>query len=40
MAIRAYLSMISLNISGLNASIKRQRVVDQTKKKEPEKNLL
>ena len=33
MSISAYLSIITLNISGLNASIERQRVVDRTEKK-------
>lgn len=40
MAIRAYLSIITLNISGLNASIKRQRVVDWTEKKNLKKTSL
>ena len=33
MAISTYLSIITLNVNGLNASIKRQRVVDYNLKK-------
>ena len=35
MAISTYLSVITLNVNGLNASIKRHRVVDWIKKQEP-----
>ena len=35
MAINTYSSIITLNVNGLNASIKRHRVVDWIKKQEP-----
>ena len=35
MAINTYLSIITLNVSGLNAPIKRHRVEDWIKKQEP-----
>ena len=35
MAINTYLSIITLNVNGLNAPIKRQRVADWIKKLEP-----
>ena len=35
MAISAYLSIITLNVNGLNAPIKRHRVTDETKKQDP-----
>ena len=35
MAINTYLSIITLNVNGLNAPIKRHRVADQIKKQKP-----
>ena len=35
MAINTYLSIITLNVNGLKAPIKRQRVADWIKKQEP-----
>ena len=35
MAINTYLSIITLNVNGLNAPIKRHRVADWIKKQEP-----
>ena len=35
MAISTYLSIITLKVNGLNASIKRHRVADWIKKKKP-----
>ena len=35
MAISTYLSIISLNVNGLNAPIKRHRVTEWIKKKDP-----
>ena len=35
MALNTYLSIISLNVNGLNAPIKRHRVEDWIKKQEP-----
>ena len=35
MAINTYLSIITLNVNGLNATIKRHRVADQIKKQKP-----
>jgi len=35
MAINTYLSIITLNISGLNALVKRQRVTEWIKKQDP-----
>ena len=35
MAINTYLSIITLNVNGLNALIKRQRVADWIKKQKP-----
>ena len=35
MAINTYLSIITLNVNGLNAPIKRHRVEDWIKKQEP-----
>ena len=34
MAINTYLSIITLNVNGINAPIKRKRIADRIKKKE------